>query len=151
MVMDINIKKASKSEIGEILILVKGLYDNNYIPFVEDKVQSALEKLLDNESLGHVWTVYDNDAIVGYCIVSLIYSLEHEGRIAIIDEMYIKKSHRNQGYGKAILDTIEDFCREQGVHTVVLEVEKHNINAQVFFQIKGFQKMDRLTMIKNIP
>jgi GNAT superfamily N-acetyltransferase len=76
--------------------------------------------------------------------------LEHNGQIAIIDEMYIKKSHRNQGYGKAILGTIEDFCREHDVHNVALEVENHNIKAQVFFQLKGFQKLDRISMIKYI-
>jgi ribosomal protein S18 acetylase RimI-like enzyme len=149
--MEINIKKASKYEVDEILNLINGLYDHNYIPFEENKVRSALEKLLDDETLGYVWTVYDKDAIVGYCIVSLVYSLEHNGQIAIIDEIYIKKSHRNLGYGKAILGTIEDFCRAQDVHTVALEVEKHNVNAQVFFQLKGFQKRDRVTMIKSIP
>jgi GNAT superfamily N-acetyltransferase len=148
--MDINIKKSSKSEIDEILNLINGLYDHNYIPFDEDKVHSALENLLDDGSLGHIWTVYDKDAIVGYFIVSLGYSLEHNGQIAIIDEMYIKKSHRNQGYGKAILGTIEDFCREHDVHNVALEVENHNIKAQVFFQLKGFQKLDRISMIKYI-
>jgi GNAT superfamily N-acetyltransferase len=151
MVMEINIKKAIKSEIDEILNLINGLYDHNYILFEEDRIRSALEKLLDDESLGHVWTVSDKDSIIGYFIVSLGYSLEHNGQIAIIDEMYIKKSHRNQGYGKAIMGTIEDFCREHGVHAVALEVEKHNINAQIFYQIKDFQKLDRIPMIKDIP
>lgn len=144
------IKKASKSEVDEVLSLVNGLYDHNYITFEEDKVRFALEKLLDDDSKGYVWTVYDKNVIIGYFIVSLGYSLEHNGQIAIIDEMYIKKSHRDQGYGKAILGAIENFCKEHGVHTVALEVEKHNINAQIFFQIKGFQKMDRIPMIKNI-
>lgn len=148
MVMEI--KKASKSEVDEVLSLVNGLYDHNYITFEEDKVRFALEKLLDDDSKGYVWTVYDKNVIIGYFIVSLGYSLEHNGQIAIIDEMYIKKSHRDQGYGKAILGAIENFCKEHGVHTVALEVEKHNINAQIFFQIKGFQKMDRIPMIKNI-
>ncbi len=148
--MEINIKKASKSEVDEILNLINGLYDHNYISFEEDKIRLALEKLLDDESLGHVWTVNDKNAIIGYFIVGLSYSLEHNGQIAIINEMYIKESHRNQGCGKAILGVIEDFCRAHDVHTVALEVEKHNINAQIFFQLKGFQKMDRVTLIKNI-
>jgi ribosomal protein S18 acetylase RimI-like enzyme len=148
--MDINIKKASKSNIDEVLNLINGLYDHNYIPFEEDKVRLALEKLLDDESKGYVWIVCDKKSIIGYFIVSLGYSLECNGQVAKIDEMYIKKSHRNLGYGKAILGTIEDFCMEHNVYTVSLEVEKHNINAQVFYQLKGFQKQDRVSMIKNI-
>lgn len=135
--MEINIKKASRSEIDEILNLINGLYDYNYIPFNEDKIRFALEKLVSDESLGHVWTVYDKNVIIGYFIVSLGYSLEHNGQIAIIDEMYIKESHRNQGCGKAILGVIEDLCRAHNINTIALEVEKHNINTQIFFQLNS--------------
>ena len=76
--------------------------------------------------------------------------MEHNGQIAIIDEMYIKENHRNQGCGKAILGVIEDLCRAHNINTIALKVEKHNINTQIFFQLKGFQRMDRVTMIKNI-
>ena len=148
--MEINIKKASKSEIDDILGLINGLYDLNYIPFEKVRIRSALEKLLDDESKGHVWTVHDMDDLIGYFIVILVFSLEYNGQIAIIDEMYIKYGHRNMGYGKAILGVIEDFCKDRDVRIIALEVEKHNVNAQVFFQIKGFQKMDRVIMIKNV-
>ncbi len=148
--MGFKIKKASKSETDEILKLMHGLYDHNYIPFEKDNIRSALMKLLNDETLGHIWTVYDNDAIVGYFIVSLVYSLEHGGQIAIIDEIYVKEEHRNQGCGGAMLGAIQDFCRTNDVHAISLEVEKHNVNAQVFFQIKGYQKLDRVPMIKYI-
>jgi GNAT superfamily N-acetyltransferase len=150
MGMEIDIKKANISEIDDILGLINGLYDLNYIPFEEDRIRSGLKKFLDDESKGHVWTVYDKDNLIGYFIVILVFSLEYNGEIAIIDEMYIKESHRNRGYGKAILGVIEDFGRERDIRMIALEIEKHNVNAQVFFQIKGFQKLDRMIMIKDI-
>ena len=67
----------------------------------------ALATLLDDDTLGGVWVLEDEQGVAGYLAVTLGYSLEYGGRDAFIDELYLAARARGRGAGRAALELAE--------------------------------------------
>lgn len=57
---------------------------------------------------------------------------------AFIDDIEVEATHRGQGYGRAILDAVERWAREQGATRIGLQVAGHNTVARRLYQSFGF-------------
>ena len=64
------------------------------------------------------------------------------GRDAIIDELYLRESHRGRGVGNQVLAFLIDFCRAEGINALHLEVFNHNERAYHFYHRHGFRERD---------
>ncbi len=78
---------------------------------------------------------------------SIGFSLEHHGRDAFIDELFVTSSHRRRGLGRAALEVATAWCRQQGIGVVLLEVEGDNAVAQRLYARTGFTG-DRRHLLK---
>jgi ribosomal protein S18 acetylase RimI-like enzyme len=146
--MDINFRPAKRSDIDSIVLFVRELYEQDHIRFDDSIARAALEKIIGNTDLGRVWLVCDGDQAVGYIVLGFGYSLEFHGRDAMLDEIYIRASHRGQGVGKQAIKLVEDTCRSLGIHALHLEVERSNTSAQAFYRKVGFEDHDRYLMTR---
>lgn len=71
-------------------------------------------------------------AIVGYCI---LYHVLDEGEIARIA---VSNSFRRQGIGRGILDFVSQYCVEEQVRRLLLDVREGNRTARKFYEQYGF-------------
>mgnify|MGYP000169458008 CR=1 FL=1 len=145
--MKITFKIAEFIEIDALMQLVQEfyLYDNH--PF-SDRVAKAVVGLLSDESLGSIWLIFDRSEPIGYVALMFTYSLEFHGKIAMIDELFLREPYRGQGIGTQTFKLIEDFCHDRGIHALQLEVERVNTKAQEFYRKKDYKDFDRYLMTK---
>jgi GNAT superfamily N-acetyltransferase len=94
-----------------------------------DKACAALLQFLRDPSLGRAWLIADGEEAVGYIVLTYGFSLEFLGRDAFIDEFYIRESHRRQGWGRQVLESVEQFAGSVGIRAIHLEVVRANENA----------------------
>ena len=99
-----------------------------------------------NRSLGRAWMIRataEEAEHAGYVIVTLGFSIEHGGRDAFIDELYVRRQWRRRGFGEAAIAHAADYCRSCHVAALHLEVEGSNPGAVALYERAGFAGNDR--------
>lgn len=100
-------------------LLPDGLLSKNQFLFsVRD---DALDK---SENIGMIWfAVKDRRA----------------GRLAFIYDFSIREDLRGKGYGKKVMESIEELIQEMGIDTVSLNVFGYNHAARKLYEKMGYQ------------
>lgn len=102
--------------------------------------QRALEALLaEPGDWGVIWLIQDGKTVVGYTVLTWGFTVELGGCFVLIDELYLRASHRGRGWGSTALAFIADWAREQGCVALQLEVEHHNRAAHAVYARNGFR------------
>lgn len=118
--------------------------DNYPIDVAETKI--LFQEFIADEKLGKSWLIFDDDEIVGYVILTFVFSFEYKGRLAFLDELYIKESARGKGIGKKTIAFIKEQVSYLNVKMMYLEVERHNQSAQKLYLAHDFVFHNRKIM-----
>jgi GNAT superfamily N-acetyltransferase len=110
--------------------------------------EKLFKEFIADEKLGKSYLIYHSHGertteVVGYAILTYIFSFEYQGRIAFLDELYIKESSRGKGIGKQTLDFIKEQALLLNVKLIYLELENHNENGQKLYLANNFEVHNR--------
>lgn len=139
---------AGRADTELLAELMQEFYIFEHLAFDERVARTALGQLLSDASLGRVWLIRHGEETIGYVVLTLGFSLEFQGRHAVVDELYIRPGYRGRGAGKRTLQFVEEACRSLGIAALRLEVERTNANAQAVYRKIGFKEHDRYLMTK---
>jgi len=131
------------SQIETIIAMMQDFYaiDNYPIDIVVSK--KLFQEFISNEHLGKAWLIYSEDELVGYVILTFVFSFEYQGKIAFIDELYLKETVRGKGIGAKTLQFIKEQIPKLSLKLLYLEVEHHNENAQKLYLANDFEIHNR--------
>ena len=136
-------------EIVDIEIITQMMQDfyaiDNY-PMDVEVAKTLFEEFIPNENLGKSWLIYSENEIVGYIILTFIFSFEYGGKIAFVDELFIKETARGKGIGKEAIQFIQREVPKLSLKLLYLEVEPHNENAQKLYLAHDFELHNRKLM-----
>ena len=138
-------------DIPAIVEMMREFYAIDGYPIDAEKSKWLFSAFISNENLGKGWLICDSDergitSIVGYAILTFIFSFEYGGKIAFIDELYIKESQRGKGIGKTSVAFLKTEAAKLSLKLLYLEVENHNSNAQKLYLAAGFEVHNRNIM-----
>ena len=136
-------------EIADIEIITQMMQDfyaiDNY-PMDVEVTKTLFQEFISNEHLGKSWLMYSENEIVGYIILTFIFSFEYGGKIAFVDELFIKETARGKGIGKEAIQFIQTEVPKLSLKLLYLEVEPHNENAQKLYLAHDFELHNRKLM-----
>ena len=136
-------------EIADIEIITQMMQDfyaiDNY-PMDVEVTKNLFQEFISNEHLGKSWLIYSENEIVGYIILTFIFSFEYGGKIAFLDELFIKETARGKGIGKEAIQFIQREVPKLSLKLLYLEVEPHNENAQKLYLAHDFELHNRKLM-----
>ena len=136
-------------EIADISIITQMMQDfyaiDNY-PMNVEVAKTLFQEFITNEHLGKSWLIYSENEIVGYIILTFIFSFEYGGKIAFVDELFIKETARGKGFGKEAIQFIQQEVPKLSLKLLYLEVEPHNENAQKLYLAHDFELHNRKLM-----
>jgi ribosomal protein S18 acetylase RimI-like enzyme len=101
-------------------------------------IEEGVKSLLRNEALATAYFIQKGDAQMGYCILTKYHSVEKGGLTIFIDELYVRADYRRRGIGGEILSEIKTRAKEMGAKHLWVQTEPHNVEAQKFFESRGF-------------
>jgi ribosomal protein S18 acetylase RimI-like enzyme len=133
-----------------LLDLMREFYATEGLPYDRGVVRDALGPLLSRGPWGRVWTLHQEGAAIGYVALTLGYSLELGGVVAIVDELYIRPAYRWRGAGRRALDHVADAARDLGARALLLEVSRTNAGAQALYREAGFQDTGRSVLTRRL-
>ncbi len=112
-------------------------------------LDQALDLYLERPDLGFVWLAFDGDLAVAVCVISLAVSTSLGRLVAKLDDMFVADGYRGQGIGTALIMTLQDTLRQDGVGRIDTAVYADNPGADRFYTRLGFRSLreDRLTLL----
>lgn len=130
-------------QIDIITAMMKDFYAIDNYPIDVATSKRLFQEFITNENLGKVWLIYNDNEVVGYLILTFVFSFEYKGKIVFLDELYINASQRGKGIGKKAIQFIKEQATIYNYKIIYLEVENHNENAQKLYLSNGFETHNR--------
>ena len=139
----ITFQNLQKSQIDSIVSMMQDFYAIDNYPIHVEESKQLFETFIANSNLGKAWLIYKDEEVIGYVILTFIFSFEYKGILAFLDELYIKKEHQGKGFGKQAVQFIQQESSQLNVKMLYLEVEQHNENAQKLYLAHDFEVHNR--------
>jgi ribosomal protein S18 acetylase RimI-like enzyme len=91
-----------------------------------------------DEALASGWIAFTRGQAVGYLLAVYVFSLEHLGLTAEIDEFFVLPSARGRKIGGELLRLAEAEFVRRGCTNVSLQLGRGNERARVFYRAHGY-------------
>jgi GNAT superfamily N-acetyltransferase len=82
---------------------------------------------------------------VGFATVSLRPSVYHEGRVGLLEDLYVAPARRSEGIGAALVTRLVAIAREEGWGLLEIQVDEPDVDAMRFYARHGFTMRDQAT------
>jgi len=100
--------------------------------------------------LGQAWVLTVEDRDIGYGLVYFRHSIDHGGRIAILDDLWVTVDQRGQGLGARLLKADCEDLQAMGARAVPLGVDPANEIAIALYSRFSFTKIGTALCAKSL-
>jgi GNAT superfamily N-acetyltransferase len=137
--MTVVIHPVGNMDIPELLRLIEEYWRFEDITgFDPARVAIELERMLADPALGSAWIANNGRDAVGYLLAVYVFSLEHLGLTAEIDEFFVLPSQRRRAVGSQLLKIAEaEFVRRRCTN-VSLQLGRGNEKSRIFYRKHGY-------------
>ena len=137
--MNAEIRSATVADVPALVPLVEQYWAFEDIThFDRAQVGRELSRALSDPALMSGWIARENDEAIAYLLAAYVFSLEHLGLTAEIDEFFVLPAARHRGLGNRLLQLAESEFRARGCTNVFLQLGRGNAGARVFYRTNGF-------------
>jgi ribosomal protein S18 acetylase RimI-like enzyme len=136
---ELNIRRADVTDAADLLTLVEQYWRFEGIAgFDVSRILPQLRRVLAEPRLGCCWIASLSGVPAGYLIGVYVFSLEHFGLTAEIDEFFVRPEFRARGIGAQLLRAAEATFAEQKCTNVSLQLARANAAAREFYRRRGY-------------
>lgn len=133
------IRTATAADLSRIAALVQQYWEFESIAgFDRPHIESLLLSLLAAPQRGTCWVADTGNELPGYLLATYVFSLEHGGVMAEIDELFVTPVGRSSGVGSKLLETAERDFAALGIVRVQLQLAIGNEAARIFYAKRGY-------------
>ena len=137
------IRSGNVDDVPQLVQLVAQYWHFEGIPGFDARTLSPLlARIAKQPELGAIWVADAGGDLVGYLIAVYMFSLEHKGMMAEIDEFFVSPEARTYGVGAALLDVAESDLAANGCVCVQLQLGKGNASARAFYRRHGYSERE---------
>jgi len=137
--MNAAVRPATAGDAATLLPLVEEYWRFEDIAgFDRVRVGRELQRACADPALAGAWIATLRGQAAGYLLAVYVFSLEHLGLTAEIDEFFVLASARGQGLGDALLRAAETEFKRRGCTNVSLQLGRGNDAARAFYRRHGY-------------
>jgi GNAT superfamily N-acetyltransferase len=100
---------------------------------------ARLARLLAGDS---VLALLAGEPPIGVALLTLRPNVWWDGRVALLDELYVVPGHRNRGIGTALLGEAEREAHRRGAMLMEINVDGEDTDARRFYERHGYADRD---------
>jgi GNAT superfamily N-acetyltransferase len=108
--------------------------------FDRPRIESLLRRLISEPERGACWVAEADGRLCGYLLAVFMFSLEHGGLMAEIDEVFVSAQKRSMGVGALLVTQAERDLGTRGLVRLQLQLGVDNERARVFYERHGFRR-----------
>ena len=110
----------------------------------DDRVlQDAVRGLVSRVDRGAILVAKRQDEAIGVAVLSYIWTLEHGGLSAWLDELYVLPLLRGRGVGTKLLGCAIARAQADGCRALDLEVDQDHARVERLYERSGFLRLPR--------
>jgi GNAT superfamily N-acetyltransferase len=106
--------------------------------FDQPRIEARLSDLLSQPERGACWVAEGEGRLCGYLLAVFMFSLEHGGLMAEIDELFVSPEMRSAGVGTLLVAAAERDLAGRGLVRLQLQLAADNERARLFYERLGF-------------
>ncbi len=133
------VRKATLTDIDQL----SNLFDQYRVFYrkasdLEAAKQFLTARIERNESIIYV-ACNKEETLTGFVQLYPLFSSTRMQRLWILNDLFVAKAYRRQGYSIALIDAAKRLCKESGSCGMFLETEKANVEGKHLYPKTGFQ------------
>jgi GNAT superfamily N-acetyltransferase len=109
---------------------------------------AAIDGVIERPERGRFLIARASGEDVGVAYVSFLWALEHGGKSAWLEELYVVPAQRSAGFGTTLLRAACALARDEGCAAMDLEVEADHARAARLYEREGFRAHRRARWVK---
>jgi ribosomal protein S18 acetylase RimI-like enzyme len=134
------IRSATAADISGIASLVEQYWKfESILGFDRPRTEGLLATLLSEPARGGCWVVASGTGLQAYLLAVYLFSLEHGGLMAEIDEFFVAPQLRSTGVGSQLLTIAERDITALGLKQIQLQLGVANQRGRRFYERHGFR------------
>jgi GNAT superfamily N-acetyltransferase len=131
---------AGSQDIADLASMVERYWEFESIAgFDRRRIETLLGNLLAQPDRGVCWVAEADGRLCGYLLAVFMFSLEHGGMMAEIDELFVSGDMRSQGAGSRLVARAERDLAARGLVRLQLQLGADNERARLFYGRHGFR------------
>jgi len=139
----------SGKQVAEVSRLAREIWQEHYVPIIgQAQVDYMLEKFQSESAIAdqleggyEYFLIQPHDQSAGY--VAIVPDVSNA--TLLLSKIYVLKAARGQGLAKGALAFVEDLCRQRGLTTIWLTVNRHNAQSIGWYSRMGFVNVGPIT------
>jgi GNAT superfamily N-acetyltransferase len=136
------IRLARDSDLEDLASLVALYWEfENIAGFDRARITVLLADFLSQPQRGSCWVAEEGGQLVGYLLAVYLFSLEHSGIMAEIDEFFVLSEKRLSQLGSTMLDSASLAMAQEGITHLQLQLGSQNLNGKRFYERHGFSSI----------
>lgn len=120
------------------------------LPADPSLVAGAVAGILSDERTGFLLVARSVGVAVGVAYVAMIWSLEHGGLSAWLEELYVLPAWRGRGVGADLVRASLVQARARGCLMMDLEVTENHARAARLYEREGFEALPRGRWVRRL-
>jgi GNAT superfamily N-acetyltransferase len=137
------IRPATVGDAAAVAALVERYWEFESIGgFDRPRIETLLAELLAEPERGACWVADTDGRLCGYLLTVFMFSLEHGGLMAEIDELFVSPEMRSAGVGALMVATAERDLVGRGLVRLQLQLGVDNERARRFHERRGFSRRE---------
>jgi ribosomal protein S18 acetylase RimI-like enzyme len=108
--------------------------------FDRPRIETLLRRLLAEPERAACWVAEVDGLLCGYLLAVFVFSLEHGGLMAEIDELFVAAQQRSLGVGACLVAQAESELGRRGLVRLQLQLGVENDRARAFYERHGFRR-----------
>ncbi len=137
------IERVSAADVRVVLPLFAAQFAEHGIAASGEALEQAVRGLVDSEGRGAVLAAYEDGRAIGVAALAFTWTLEHSGRSAWLDELYVVPDRRGRGVGTALLRRALEVAASERCLAVDLEVDSAHARAEGLYARERFAALPR--------
>jgi len=116
--------------------------------FDRQRIEALLRDLLSAPERGACWVAEAEGGVCGYLLAVFMFSLEHGGLMAEIDELFVSHDMRSAGVGAAMVAAAERELAGRGLVRLQLQLGLDNRGARRFYERLGLSRREGYELVE---
>ncbi|PSL50947.1 ribosomal protein S18 acetylase RimI-like enzyme [Salsuginibacillus halophilus] len=130
--------QATNEEIEQIANLLMGQMESIGEDHAYDRLRTAMDEALSEEAPAHLVVAEKDGEMLGAAFFNVSISLAKGGSYIWLNDLYVHKSHRNQGIAKKLLRHVIHWAENHNMKGIELETGVNNQATKALYNSLGF-------------
>jgi ribosomal protein S18 acetylase RimI-like enzyme len=146
----VDIRPATDADLDAVTALLIAQLREHRIDTPAAEIASAVEGIVRHPERGRILVAIEEGTPIGVAALSFVWPIEHGGRSAWLEELYVTPTARGRGIGTDLLRVALHTATDEGAVAVDLEVDVDHQRAAKLYEREGFRPVSRARWVRRL-